>query len=331
MTRIVPLSTAGDLARVEVETLAQAYMWLAEVRAAHAGFLVERAERVAKLDARAGYVLGSLNVARRFLCESAGTEAAAADRRQTELAREEEAPRDVSLADERHLVPGGQGRSSASPDSLAEMLERTEAELEQAREALDLWAAEQESRLAEALEAAERAVLERVDAYGEHHAPPLRLEVTRLAGDRSIVHLHRPGDDDAVLLCRLLAGRPPSRHDFLRDDSVDAVDGPVNLAAGEQGLDPDAVTKGGPEAEEALARDAGRRLLPIRAHVPVLVPGATWPRMRLRTRGPVLELEARGQGEAYTHICRSEQAELFTGYLLALHAGGRLEVDIRVP
>lgn len=335
MSTIIPVDSFAEkgLESVEIETLSEAYLWLQEVRAAHASFLVARAERVKKLDAHARYVLGSLKAARRFLDDSSAAEASAEDHEHTESVREDEP------AGEGGAEGGKPGREEPSwpvpavrkDDPLAEMVERTRAELEQAREELDSWAKEQNRRFDEAFEAAESAVIERTESYTVHQQPMLRLEVARLAGGRCIVHMHRPSDEEAVVLCRLLAGRPPSRYDFLRDDSIETVDGPVHLAVREHGVDPEEITRGGAEAGEALVRDTNRRLLPIRAHLPVVVPGMDWPRMRLMTRGPVLELEVRTQGGDYNHLVTEEHCELFTGYLVSLRAREMLDVDIQFP
>ncbi len=339
MTTIMSMTprSGGELARVEVETLADAYLWLEEVRASHASFLLTRKERVSKLDARARYILGSLKAARRFIDSSSAAKSSSACHAYTEAVQSETRPSSGASPDESSKTEGEEaGASTLVPkqsgeDPLSDIVERTREELEAARSDLDRWSKEEETKLAEAFEAAEKAVIERTEAYSAHQIPLLRVEVARLAQDRCIVHVHRPGDDEAVVLCWLLTGRPPSRHDYLRDDSLDAVDEQVHLAVREHELDPKVVSERGADAEDALARDGKRRLLPIRAHLPVLIPDIEWPRLRMRTRGPVLELESRGEGGEYSHLIEGETCELFTGYLLSLRARGLLEIDIQVP
>jgi hypothetical protein len=292
--------------RAQVETLAEAYLWLDEVRLAHAAFLVARTERTQKLEARARYVLGSLDAAKRFL----------------------DPPQAASTAG--GAEPGDALAERAPEDPLITMAEKTRTELDAARAELDAWAEAEAKRFEEAFAAAETAIVERTEAYLAHHRPRIRVEVAQIAGGRCIVHLDRPGDDEAVLLCHRLAGRPPTRHDFLRDDAVEAADGTVHLAAREHGVDPEAVSAGGAEAEDALARPADGRLIPVRAHLPVVPPGLDWPRLRLRCRGPVLELEARERGAPYGHLVSAEEAELLTGYLVSLRARGLLDVDVEV-
>lgn len=213
--------------------------------------------------------------------------------------------------------------------SLEALSTQARGELESARAELEAWAEVEQALLEDARTRAEAGVLERIEAWQAHRRPELRVRVARLAGHRRVVHVDRPEADDALLLCALLAGRPPSRPDFLEDDAVDEVDGPVHLAAGEAGIDPAAVHAAGADAEDALARGEAR-LLPIRAHVPVRLPGDPWPRLRLRTRGPVLELESREAGAAYDHLVPSAHAESFTGWLVSLQVRGLLQVDVDV-
>lgn len=202
--------------------------------------------------------------------------------------------------------------------------------MESAREGLEAWAAEEGARIAAAHEEAEAQVAERAEAYAAHRVPELSVKVARVAGGRRVVHLDRPTRDDAVILCALLAGRPPSRHDFLEDDAVDVVDGPVHLAVRTAGIDPAAVAEGGAEAEDALATDPGHRLLPIRAHLPVRLPDVEWPRMRFVLRGRIVELESRHEGEPYAPLVPTADAELLTGYLVSLKIRGLVAVDLEV-
>lgn len=206
----------------------------------------------------------------------------------------------------------------------------TREALDAAAAEVDAWADAESAALDGAWAAAVAAVVERAEAYGAHHVPRVEVTVHRLAGGRRIVHLARPGRDDAVILATLLAGRPPRRHDFLEDDAVDAVDGPVHLAVRTGGVDPGKVTEGGADAEDALADASVHRLLPIRAHLPVRLPKVDWPRLRLMARGPVLELEAREDGADYAPAVTESDAELFTGFLVSLRVRGRLEVEVDV-
>jgi hypothetical protein len=287
---LATVSFAGELAPVAPDTLEGAYLHLGAVDQARAAFAARLADEHRRLEDRRAYVLGSLSAARRFL--------------------DDDAPE------------GGEG--------LVAVEDETRGQLEAAAREVEAWAEAEGAALDAAWDAAVSAVEDRCAAYLSHHVPEVRVTVHRLAGGRRIVHLARPTRDDAVLLCALLAGRPPLRHAFLEDDAVDAVDGPVHLAVRTGDVDPEAVTNRGAEAEDALAGASAPRLLPIRAHLPVHLPKVEWPHLRLMARGPVLELEARAEGAPYEHVVSEADAELFTGYLVSLRVRGRLAVEVEI-
>ncbi|RMG21680.1 MAG: hypothetical protein D6729_00250 [Deltaproteobacteria bacterium] len=307
---------SGELKRLEVDTLAEAYERLAEAEVERAAVAARAKEARRRLEQRAHYVLGSLEAAERFLDE--GDEVGAGEG-QTAGGRSTET---------------GEGRG-ASPalarrEALQTQLAETRAAFARERAALEEELRTARLRAEEIFAAAQAAVVERVEAYLEHARPHLSVEVAHLADGRRVVHLRRPERETSVLLCRLLAGRPPGRLDFLSDESVDRVEGPVYLAQRTPEVDPEAIHAGGADAEDGLLALDGP-LLPIRAHIPVRLPKVAWPHLRLRTRGAVLELESREEGEPYTHLVPEAHAELFTGFLVSLQVRGRLTVEIDVP
>lgn len=285
-----------ELRPTGIETLADAYARLAQVRLGHAAYLSERTHRLARAGVHAEHVTGSLKAARQFLG-------------------------DAPAQGESALVELG---------GLDQLVASTKARMEDVDLELRSWTKERDGYFASEIDDVEAQVVDRVEAYLEHYHPSVRVEVSRIGGDRSVIHIARPEEDDAVLLCAILAGRPPTRPDFLADDAVEEVDGPVYLAVRQPGVDPVAVHAGGAESEDALALRDDLTLLPIRAHLPVRLPTLQWPRLRLRARGPVLELQVRPEGEEYTHLVSTDHAELFTGYLVSLQVRGALEMEVEL-
>jgi len=224
------------------------------------------------------------------------------------------------------------GPGPAGPGALAQLdgyVDEAAGRLRAARERL---AAEQQ----EAEAAHERACAElretlrtRAARYLLQAPPRLRLLPQRVGGGRSVLHLERVGDDDAVLLLRLFTGALPSRYGFLRDECTeDAALPPAPLYA-EEGV---AAHEVRPDAAALAGRlRAGPEFLPVRGCLPLLVsgPGGVEVLMRFQQRGPVLEAEI-AEGAGFRAVLTREEAEHCTGRLLRLQLEGRLRLEVEV-
>lgn len=303
---------ARDLEKVDLEGLHVLYLELDSLRIEEAAFLAEQAERTRKLSVREHLVLGSLESARAFLEDEAED-------------GESTGSPDIAPAD----APEA-GRALATRAEFSTALTEAKTGLATARAELEGWIEAERERLETGMTELEARIAARVESFLEGHVPRLHLEVAPVAGGRTIVHCPRPEGDEAILLCGLLAGRPPSHYSFLTDDAVDRPDGQVNLLYASPGLDPDAITDAGPEALEAVVDDETRVLLPVRGWLPIRVPGVEH-RWRFRGAGPVLELECRNPGERYEHILEADVVEELTGFLVSLRVRGRLEVEVEIP
>ena len=224
------------------------------------------------------------------------------------------------------------GPGSAGPGALAQLdgyVDEAAGRLRAARERL---AAEQQ----EAEAAYERACAElretlrtRAARYLLQAPPRLRLLPQRVGGGRSVLHLERVGDDDAVLLLRLFTGALPSRYGFLRDDSTEDAALPPPVLYPDEGVREDALR---PDAAALAARlREAAEFLPLRGCLPLRVPGPGGSErlFRFLQRGPVLEAEV-ADGPGFRSLLTRDEAERCTGQLLRLQLQGRLHLEVEV-
>lgn len=183
-----------------------------------------------------------------------------------------------------------------------------------------------EASYQQALTQAREQIIARVDRYLQSAKPRLRLMIRMLPGDRRVVHVARVAPDDAVLLCKLLTGRVPSRYGYLFDDSTDdAQKPPPNLYA-EEGV----VLEQQHPAPASLCAllEAASAVLPVKACIPFKVTTASGPMLAwLKQRGPVMEAEVE-EGSAFRSVLSATEAESVAAVLLKLKLEGKIELEL---
>ncbi|XHF15085.1 hypothetical protein NR798_31405 [Archangium gephyra] len=290
--------TRGALARVRsLETLEPAYdAWL-ELRRAYGAAQARFQEERERLEQQGSFLVGAVRAA----------------------SQERAASVDAAPAAEPALAP--------VDGPMRDFLRQAEEKLTRAREALAQDEAESEARYQAAFEEIRATVKDRVRRYLAGSPPRLRLLLRKVGATRSILHVERVGGDAPVLLLYLFAGRIPSRHGFLFDDSTEDVAlAPAPLYP-EEGVAPGEVR---PEAPALVARvRAPGEVLPVKGFLPVFVPrpegGEDF--FRLLQRGPVMEVEV-AEGPGFRGVLTREESERFAGHLLRLKLEGRLELEV---
>jgi hypothetical protein len=210
----------------------------------------------------------------------------------------------------------------SKPEELDAYLARATAQLEQARKELATVAGTSADKWSEAFKTVRDEVRARVERMLDYKRPRVRLKVRTLADDKRILHVDRPGADEAVLLCVVFTGKLPTRYGYLFDDSVlDMREAPPSLYA-EEGVLP-AHVRPDARALEALVAAEGEAL-PFKAMVPLRLSGMF---VRLVERGPIMEAEI-ADGAQFRNILTRDQAERIAGHLLKLKLEGRIELDI---
>lgn len=286
-------AAASALLRLDAaETIEQAYDAWAELRVEHAAFLLRCAGERRRIDEQGGFLLGAVRAA-------AGPAQAA--------------PPPNALA------------TTSADDGLQAFLRETEEKLRRAREALESEVAAEAAHFDHAFDRIRAAVIERIAAVSARVKPPVRLLLRSVAGGRTILHVARPGPDEAVLLLFALnGGKAPTRYGYLFDDATD------DLGREPPTLYPDEGIANAPEALrpdaarlEEVARTAGT-FLPVKGQVPVPLGDAFY---RLLQRGPVLELEKR-DGVQFRSLLTRDEGERFAGHLLRSKLEGRLELSL---
>ncbi|HEX5746407.1 MAG TPA: hypothetical protein VFZ09_09185 [Archangium sp.] len=290
--------TRGALARVRgMETLEPAYdAWL-ELRLAYGTARLRFQEERERLDQQGSFLVGAVRAASQERAVSA-----------------EPAP-----AEESALTSGD------AP--MRDFLRQAEEKLARAREALAKEESESEARFQAAFEEIRSTVKDRVRRYLAGSPPRLKLLLRKVGATRVILHVERVGGDVPVLLLYLFAGRIPSRHGFLFDDSTEDVSLPPAPLYPEEGVAPAEVR---PEAPALVARvRAPGEVLPVKGFLPVFVPrpegGEDF--FRLLQRGPVMEVEV-AEGPGFRGVLTREESERFAGHLLRLKLEGRLELEV---
>lgn len=225
--------------------------------------------------------------------------------------------------------------SAPQPDALVAATDATavdhfvteaRARLETARVRLaaeEKAAAEAYQRAAAQLRATAR---ERIEARARLAPPHVRLFPRTVAPDHRILHLERPGPDDALALFFTFTGRIPSRYGALFDDSTDDVfTGPTSLYP-DEGV-PSEELRPSPMRLRLLL-DAQPEVWPLKGYLLLAISAAEGPRfVRWVSRGPVLEAELE-EGYGFRNLLSREEAEQITGALLKLKLAGRLELEL---
>jgi hypothetical protein len=283
------------------QTLVDLYDGWLKLRLSRASASAERAAEAERLTLRAEYVLKSVANARQVGVREDGAPAERLKRR---------------------------ARAVERSDPFAEFVSAAQAELLAARDALRARGLREERLFERELASVKAKLRARVQANLERSRPTVRAEVRPVGRDRSLVHVARPGDDEAVLLYYVLSGRLFTRYDAFFDDSVD------DLSLGPARFYPDEGNEcarfPSPDAEDAFCDDPRHLFLPVKGMMPFRIPGHDFPRFRLVNRGPMAEVEARSGPDPYTHLMPRAAAELLSGYLIRLKVERRLEVVLQV-
>ncbi|XXF81627.1 hypothetical protein P2318_22200 [Myxococcaceae bacterium GXIMD 01537] len=224
--------------------------------------------------------------------------------------------------------PEGPGLVTAAGSPLEGFLREAEEKVARAREALAQRREESEAFYRDAFAEVRATLVDRVRRYLEGLRPRLELTLHRVGATRTILHVRRVADDDAVLLCFLFTGKVPTRHGFLLDDSTEDVSLPPAPLYAEEGVAPEGVRPDAP-ALEARVRGEGEAL-PLKGFLPLFVPrpGGGEDFFRLLQRGPVMEVEV-ADGASFRNVLAREEAERLAGHLLRLKLERRLELDLQ--
>jgi hypothetical protein len=288
-------AAASALLRLNAaETLEQAYDAWRELRLEHAEFLVRCTRERQRLTEQGGFLVGAVRAAAKT--GPPGQQEPAA------------------------LVRSG------GDDALAGFLREAEAKLTATSTALEAELAEEASHFDRAFADIRTAVLHRLATVAEKVRPRVRLVLRSVGSGRTLLHVERPGGDEAVLLLHALTGRAPTRYGFLFDDSVDDLSLPPPPLYPEEGVEAAAVHADA-QTLGALCRREGD-FLPVKGHIPVWTGGPPDGAFyRLLQRGPVLEVELQ-EGTGFRSVLSREEGERFAGHLLRLKLDGKLDLDL---
>jgi hypothetical protein len=235
------------------------------------------------------------------------------------------------LEEDASFILGTVGRASSAPvDSTAlslipatsSLLLEASERLNQAREELARAEADTEQSFWESIQRAREEVRSRVVRHAATVKPRLRLARRGVGAGRAILHLDRPTDDDAVVLCQLLLERPPTRHEFMSDEATEdsSLASPV--------LYPDAPISVGdvravPDRIPTLLESC-REFVPLRNALWMRVDDGSW--FRWLQRGPVLELE-RVEPQGFRNILEESEAQAAASLLVSLKLQGKIFLE----
>jgi len=283
-----PPKTDAAALSVRSETIESAYEAWEELREHHRAALARLSEERRKLEQQGEFVLGAVRAAR-----------------------------DASQ-------PQGTGNGHAlvaSGSQLDDYLNESSKKLEQAKKELEAAAEASAAKWEESFAKLRAEVRARVQRQLEHAKPRLALRVRALAGDKRILHVDRPGPDEAVLLCFLFTGRLPSRYGYLFDDSTDDLrETPPTLYA-EEGVLPAHVRPDAHALEQLL--DSKSEVLPLKGMLPMRLPTL----LRLVERGPIMEAEV-ADGVGFRNVLSREEAERIAGHLLKMKLEGWIQLEL---
>lgn len=216
---------------------------------------------------------------------------------------------------------GDGGREALTKRSELEALaDEARRGLEAAQHELEARAQMAEAALHDAIAAVVTELRARVTRQAAQSKPVLELMVRVLPQDRRILHLRRPGPDDAIVLVFAVSGRVPTRYGALFDDATDDVLLPPPVLYRDDGVSD---VRPRPAQLEAALRERPT-LWPIKAMVPMLLPMGF---VRWLARGAVLEAEL-ADGDGFRNLLTHAEAEQVTGALLALKLAGRIELEL---
>ena len=289
---------------LESESLEALYAAWLDVRLQNAQAAAALAKEHELLDTRAAYLLKTVEAARKLPAEPAPKKA--------------KKPKTKSTKKSKALV---------EPDPLAQFHAQARAELERARKDLATRQKSEEKDAAATEARVRKALLARADLHLTLHKPSVKLNAHPVGKDQVLLQLGPIGEEDAVLLLRLLHGKLPTRWGYYGDDAIDDLQrGTAQLYRDEGVSEP---WPADAEAFDAAAFAKGD-FAPVRANFAFALGGAGFPHFRFVHRGPVGQVEARRKGEPYQHVLRREDAELLSGYLLRLKLSGRIELQLDV-
>lgn len=274
-----------------METLEALYQAWTELKVEHAAALAHLAQERERLDQQGAFVVGAVRAASGEHAPDPGTEA---------------------------LVKQG----------LAGFAREAEAQLAAAREALERQAAEDAAGFERAFQTLREQITACARRYLDRTRPQLTLLLRRVGSERSILHVAKVTEDEAVLLLYLLSGKIPSRYGFLFDDSTEDVALPPPPLYAEEGVAPEQTR---PDGRGLLERvRAPGEVLPAKGFVPALVlrPDGGEDFFRLLQRGPVMEVEVL-DGAAFRNVLTREESERLAGHLLRMKLERKLELEIR--
>lgn len=283
------------LARASGEVLADLYGAWERLRSTRVAAADERAREAGKLEQRAAYVLRSIETARLL-----------------------QAPR-TKARGQGQLAPADAFRGAAA---------EARRERAGARALLTRRAREEERFFAGAIESVKRRIVERAAALALAVPPRIRAEAQPVGRDAALLHLERPTPDEALLWSRALSGNLFTRYEAFFDDSVDDLAlAPARLYA-EEGCP--AARPGSLDDEDRYALEPDGPFAPVKGMIALRAPGHEFPRFRIVNRGPLAEVEARGEGEGYSSLLPRPSAELFTGFLIRLRVEGKLDLSLKL-
>ncbi|MBL8954083.1 MAG: hypothetical protein JNK82_25125 [Myxococcaceae bacterium] len=215
----------------------------------------------------------------------------------------------------------GNGAALAAASPLDAYLTESSQKLEQAKRELEAAASASAAKWEETFARIRAEVRVRVQRQLALVKPRLVLRVRALAGDKRILHVDRPGPDEAVLLCFLFTGRLPSRYGYLFDDSTDDLrESPPTLYA-EEGVLPAHVRPDAHALEQLL--ETKTEALPLKGMLPMRLPSL----LRLIERGPIMEAEV-ADGVGFRNVLSRDEAERIAGQLLKMKLEGWIQLDL---
>ncbi len=288
---------AADAALMQlhlIESIEQAYEAWAELKLQHAAFRARSAEELRRIEEQGSFLVGAVRAAAQ--------------------------------------APGSAGEGTAAltrsgGEPLDAFLGEAEEKLARARDALQAELRDEEGHFARAFAQVQEETLQRVRRTLEKVRPVVRVRLRSISPSRMMLHIDRPGPDDAVLLLYVLSGRIPSRYGYLFDDSTD------DVALAPPPLYPDegigaSETRPTVEAMRELAR-SDRTVLPVKGGVPLFVANLAGGEdfFRLLQRGPVMEVELQ-DGPQFRSVLSREEGERFAGHLLRLKLQAKIELEV---
>ncbi len=217
----------------------------------------------------------------------------------------------------------GQGGAALSPGSgLDAYVGDASTKLERAKRELDESAERSRAKWDDEFSKMRAEVRGRIERTLIHVKPLLRLRLRSLAVDKRILHVDRPGPDEAVLLCVLFTGKLPSRYGYLFDDATDNLrETPPSLYA-EEGITQANIRPDAHALEALLSRP--HDVLPLKAMLLMRVGGSL---VRLVERGPVMEAEL-ADGPVFRNVLSRDEAERIAGHLLKLKLDGHVQLEL---